>query len=535
MPSEADQVPSRFEDNEKAEYQDGGEAHLRNDTTPDPLHDNTHDDDVAAGGDAALANANMYFKVFALATALLLPVGSHFSASALSAMKSSIKKELGIDNTKYGVISSSVSIINTIFPIVGGLLFDLFGSIWGTLFVNVLVIIGSLLTAIAAKYSSFGAMVVARVVFGIGSGLIVTMQESLLSKWFRTQSLAIAIGLQLSISRLATFLGTLVANPVADATGDWVWAFWLALIICAFSVVMNLVYALIVRHLSGKNVMHSGDIKRLKAKKSFRIKSVLKFPIYFFHIILIEFIYAAVWSSFQTISTELISVHFGDTSSLAGYKASASQVVPIVATPILGIIMDLWGLRVVILLISSIFLILSCALLGWTYVNAVVGMVFYSISLAFGPISMITSIGMILPSDYIGTGLGMYKSSNNIGTAILDIVIGVVQDNTANQAYTGVMILYIILAAIGFVLIVGLWFTQRIWLDNILEATRKKRMHMMKEKNEQELSYIREGRDSYENTPVKPLNYVFFTCFCICLLVAWVLFFVYSAGGRVAT
>lgn len=85
-------------------------------------------------------------------------------------------------------------------------------------------------------------------------------------------------------------------------------------------------------------------------------------------------------------------------------------------------------------------MILSAALLGWTYVNAVVGMVFYSISLAFGPISMITSIGMLLPSDYIGTGLGMYKSSNNIGTSILDIVVGVVQDNTANQAYTGELI-----------------------------------------------------------------------------------------------
>jgi hypothetical protein len=85
-------------------------------------------------------------------------------------------------------------------------------------------------------------------------------------------------------------------------------------------------------------------------------------------------------------------------------------------------------------------MILSAALLGWTYVNAVVGMVFYSISLAFGPISMITSIGMLLPSDYIGTGLGMYKSSNNIGTSILDIVVGVVQDNTENQAYTGELI-----------------------------------------------------------------------------------------------
>ncbi|KAI7848209.1 major facilitator superfamily domain-containing protein [Circinella umbellata] len=485
-----------------------------------------------SGGDAALANAAWQFKMIALITALMLPVGSHFSASALSAMKSSIKSNLVIDNTRYGVISSAVSIINTIFPILGGVFMDLFGSVWGTLAVNVFIIIGSLLTAIAAKYSSFPLMVVGRVVFGIGSGLIVTMQESLLSKWFRTQHLAIAIGLQLSISRLASFIGTLAANPVAESTGDWVWAFWLALIICAFSVVMNLVYALIVRHLSGNNVINKEDVFKLKRKKSFKLFSVLKFPLFFWGIITIEFIYAAVWSSFQTISTELIQVHFNSDAQLAGYKASASLIVPIVGTPILGIIMDMFGGRVIILLLSSVFLILSCGLLGWTYVDAVVGMVFYSISLAFGPISMITSIGMILPSDYIGTGLGMYKASNNIGTSILDIVIGIVQDNTAGQAYTGVMVLYIILAAIGFILIVTLLITQRFFLGNLLEASRKKRELMMKERNDKELAHIAHGEDSYKDTKVKPFNVFYFGLFVAALIVAWVLFFVYAISGK---
>lgn len=50
---------------------------------------------------------------------------------------------------------------------------------------------------------------------------------------------------------------------------------------------------------------------------------------------------------------------------------------------------------------------------------------------------MITAIGIILPADYIGTGLGIYKSSNNVGTSILNIIVGVVQDNSENQAYTG--------------------------------------------------------------------------------------------------
>ncbi|KAI8636910.1 major facilitator superfamily domain-containing protein [Parasitella parasitica] len=503
-------------------------------------------------GDAALANSPWQYKLIALITALLFPLGAHFSQSALSAMKAPIKTNLGINNTQYGVISSSVSIINTIFPIAGGIFVDMFGSIWGTLAINAVVIIGSLLTAIAAKYQSFGSMVAGRVIFGIGSGLIVTMQESILSKWFRTQHLSIAIGLQLSISRLATFLGTLVANPIAERTGDWVWAFWLSFIICIFSILMNLVYALVVRHLrrkainenSEKNntsavahglILPQQEVEKVKRRKAFHWKSVLKFPIFYWHILLIEFIFAAVWSSFQTISTEFVELHFGSSNKvLAGYTASASQSVPIVATPILGIIMDLFGLRISILLISAIFLILSTCLLAWSYVDATIGMVFYSISLAFGPIGMITSIGMILPSDYIGTGLGMYKSSNNIGTTILDIIVGVVQDHTANQAYTGVMILFLILSCIGLLLIAGLWLSQYFFLGNLLEMSRAKRTLAMRERNDKEIELNRQGLDSYANTPRKRLNYIYLGTFIICLIVAWVLFFVYAASGKIS-
>ncbi|ORZ25650.1 major facilitator superfamily domain-containing protein [Absidia repens] len=518
----------------------GSELHEKtqydHDNPPFQEEHTVEEEDTAAqnASDAMFAKAPWQYKIIALVTALLLPLGSHFSQSALGAMKKSIKSELGIDNTRYGVLSSSVSIINTVFPIAGGLFIDMFGSVWGTLAVNVLIIIGSLLTAIAGKYTSFPLMIVGRVIFGIGSGLIVTMQESLLSKWFRTNNLAIAIGLQLSISRLATFLGTLVSNPIAKATGDWVWPFWLSFIICAFSIAMNVVYALIVKNLRGRITASQSEIDKLKAKKTFHWRSVFKFPALYWLIILLEFILAAVWSSFQTISTEFVTMHFHTTNVLAGYQASASQTVPIVATPLLGIVMDLFGLRIIILLISTIFLILSAVLLGWTYVSAVVGMVFYSISLAFGPIAMITSIGMILPSDYIGTGLGIYKSSNNIGTTILDIIVGVVQDKTANQAYTGVMIVFLCLASVGFVLVVVLWLAQRIWYENLLEASRKKREAQMKEVNAKELSLAQRGKDAYDETRIPMRGIICASIFVAAFIVAWVLFFVYAAGGGVS-
>lgn len=238
-----------------------------------------------------------------------------------------------------------MSIINTVFPIVGGFFIDVCGTVWGTIVVNLMIFTGSLLTAIAANISSFSLMVVGQVVFGIGSGLIVTMQESLLSKWFRTKYLAFAIGMQLSISRLSTFLGTLVSNPIAIRMNDWVWAFWLALTLCAFSIIMNIIYALVLRHLQG-NVMSKAEILKIKAKKTVHVKSVLRFPPYFWLILFIEFVYAAVWTVHQSVATELVQIHFGTTQVIAGYKASISQVVPIVTTPVLGLFMDLFGRRV---------------------------------------------------------------------------------------------------------------------------------------------------------------------------------------------
>ena len=192
---------------------------------------------------------------------------------------------------------------------------------------------------------------------GIGGGLIVTMQESVLSKWFRTQSLSIAIGMQLSISRLSTFLGTLSANPVAESTGDWAWSFWLAFILCGFSISMNVIYAIVVRHLEGANVVTEKDVARLKKKKSFKYRSIMKFPVFFWNVIVIEFIFAAVWSSFQTISTDLVENRFGATSVLAGYTASTSNVVPIVLTPLLGVFMDLFGHRIKICKLMSEYIL----------------------------------------------------------------------------------------------------------------------------------------------------------------------------------
>ncbi|KAI9313833.1 major facilitator superfamily domain-containing protein [Dichotomocladium elegans] len=513
---------------------------------------------VHGGGEAALAHAAWQWKLVAVITALMLPVGSHFSNTALNAMKSSIKDHLNIDNTRYGVLASSVTLINSLFPVLGGYAMDRFGSARSTLVVSALILCGSFCTAVAAEWRSFPLMVLSRVLFGMGSGLIVTMQESLLSKWFQTSGLAsLVIGIQLTTSRLASFVGMLVANLVAEQTGNWVWPFWIAFILCLFSILMNGVYTLVVMHVTrpatatAVSTLATQNNKERTHHHPSLLSTALQFPDFYWAILGIEFMYSAVWSSFITISAELVQTRSEDISGRsAGYQASMALIVPVIGSPLVGMFMDKFGHRVTMLFLSTVFLIGNIILLGWVpAAHAVIGMILFSFSLTLGPIAMITSIGMLLPSRFIGLGLGLFKSANSTGTTLLDILVGVIQDKTEHQSYSGVMILYVSLGTFGLVLTGFLFGAQRIHLDNLLQAGRERRVKCMRAKYALELQSLQQPHENDDDnasfpetensataatlhfTSVKRRNYVFLGVLVAAILAAWALFFIYAVSS----
>ena len=111
-------------------------------------------------------------------------------------------KELGISNSQYGVIQSSVSLVNTILPILGGVFIDTFGTSAGSILATSLIAAGNILVAISTNLRSFVVMVIGRILYGIGSGTIVTIQVAILSHWFKGKGLAIVVGVQIAMSRL---------------------------------------------------------------------------------------------------------------------------------------------------------------------------------------------------------------------------------------------------------------------------------------------------------------------------------------------
>jgi MFS family permease len=65
-----------------------------------------------------------------------------------------------------------------------------------------LIAIGNILVALSTNLRSFIVMVIGRILYGIGSGTIVTIQVAILSHWFKGKGLAIVVGIQIAMSRL---------------------------------------------------------------------------------------------------------------------------------------------------------------------------------------------------------------------------------------------------------------------------------------------------------------------------------------------
>ncbi|OMH78668.1 Major facilitator superfamily domain-containing protein 1 [Zancudomyces culisetae] len=306
--------------------------------------------------------------------------------------------------------------------------------------------LGSIVVALSTNFVSFPMMVVGRLIYGLGSGTIVTVQETILGHWFRGSSLSAVIALQIATSRLSSFLSMGTSIPIANFFNFYGAAFWAASIVCVLSFLVNFFYVNTLRIIHKK--LDSESLLRIKKKNKFTFALLFFFPGIFWLLTTESFILGSSWTSFLHINTEYVKLKFGVSDEVAAWNASFAQFLPVFLVPILGVAIDKYGYRVEYVILSSLFFCLSILVLGYTYVTPLLGMFIFSLSLASGPLAMVSSIALLVPSASLGTGLGLYKSALNVGSTIVDILVGFLQDHSHSgpplaSDYDNVMLFYI--------------------------------------------------------------------------------------------
>ncbi|ORX44245.1 MFS general substrate transporter [Hesseltinella vesiculosa] len=448
----------------------------------------------------------------ALACVLLLAVGSHFAGHTLGALKNTIKQEFGISNSQYGVIQSSVAIVNTVLPVLGGIFVDAFGTIPGSILTTFLITFGNILVALSTSYKSLNMMILGRILYGIGSGTVVIVQETILSQWFRGRSFAAVVALMLTVSRLASFLAQATVVPIADAAGWYGYGFWFSASLCIFSFIVNLAYIGLLQKIGSSSVSCRKQIEVIKRKKSFSWKKLLFLPHSYWLIAAMELLLGGAWGSFLHINSELVKLRFGYNNAHAAATASVAQILPVFLMPFLGVCTDRLGKRTWMMIGSAVTMLVSMIVLGYTYLPPLLGMLIFSVSLSLGPVGMVSAVPVILPLSLVGTGMGLIKVCTNVGSVIFDIVAGVLQDHDAQKGYDGVIVFFIGISLLAVICGIILLVLDRSLYHGILDRSSREARRETKMANAIPLK-----QNNY--------NYIYGAVYAVLTVVSWVLFF----------
>ncbi|KAF9066746.1 MFS general substrate transporter [Rhodocollybia butyracea] len=442
------------------------------------------DSDVARAPDASIRRKPklpLGWRTAILTLTCLSSFGNHWSNGLVVALKTTIVQELHINNSQFATLVACTNLVNTFLCIFIGLCIDKWG---GPLFTAIMAIFhfsGSIVMAGSAtnNLNSYPVLIVGKAIAAIGDGSLDNAQHRIFSTYFaRGGGFAFSIGAIWGIANLAQFAGQSTANIITANLGTYAWALWISTIIALFSVICAVsVYFLdkwllvkyrVTDHTDGMTM--KGHVKR----GVFSLKAVKELPITFWIVILFSIFENAGVQSFVSISTQFAQQRLKKGAVIGGWVSSFYLLLPACLTPVLGVIIDVYGQRVSFLLVSSLMFLMSMLLLKFSHSipSFVAAYVFYAFAQCVTPAPQVEIIRSIITDpQWFATAFAIKKSVVQASIVIITTAAGKLQDDSPNASLDPAVTLWLIYAFICTGISAALWITAN-WLPDVLPAAR---------------------------------------------------------------
>ncbi|KAF9691594.1 hypothetical protein EKO04_010530 [Ascochyta lentis] len=419
------------------------------------------------------------YKILALVCVVSLPIGQTWTGASLGPLKNTLRQELGISNTQFGVISASDAIVNSIWPIIGGMLLDWFGPNIIVICCTGVILVGSTLAGLAINLEMWRLLAGGHILMGFGIAVLDSATQKFFYHWFGAGGLALAFGLESAVARTIDLVAGMAAIPIRDSTGWYGWTFWISAVFCAFSFLVAIAYLLFERFVVPSNFSLRSARKEAQETdiqtKKLSFASITTLPWAFWMLPMTQLLQSGAAGGFNTSSADIIRMR-GFTEAVAGYLSSAQSILPIVLSPVLGLFIDRYGHRFHFVALAPVFWIISCALLGWSSVHLLVALVFSSLAGVINSMPLQVCIPLLVADQSkLGTAFGIWRAFNNSGSTIVDIVFGVLQDSTKDNAYPRVLLFAIGVKVLAFLLGLTYIFVDYKALRKSITLTRRQR------------------------------------------------------------
>ncbi|KXH30290.1 major facilitator superfamily transporter [Colletotrichum simmondsii] len=476
----------------------------------------------------------MYWKIIAVILISCISFGSSWSSGITGALKSTLKKELDINNKQFSLLEASEDFMVTLLILTSGIVTDRIGGAGAMLYGNIIYSIGSIIVAAAAQTRDFKLMIGGRVILALGDIATQVAQYKVFSSWFSPNNgFASTLGLELGIKKIGGFVGKSSANIIAKNTGNFAWVFWIAVFMNVFTNILTLVFYRFntIAHKKFGNVTDPATGEKLTEKsKKFEIRKVLELPWVFWAILSFSLFQTSTAIVFSQNATELAEKRFKTDSITAGWYSATLQYAGFFLVPCIGAFIDLLGNRITLLAICGTGVFLAMALINWATDTKGTAAAFgiYAVAFTLGPTTIIDSIRTSMwHSSVFGSAYAVKIATNNAMNIIVRVITGAIQD-ADNDSYDHVVIVYAVLAAASVLvsIMLGVLSWWSIDLGN-LQWTRKQRRANGELWNERKRAF-------YEDNGArnKRISMICFGSLVMLILGAWSAYFWGVATGN---
>ena len=326
-------------------------------------------------------------------------------------------RQFGVSRTAAGALISSFAVARLLFDVAGGVLADRWGARRVMVAGALLLSAGSVVAALAPTY---GVLVVARVVEGIGSAAYATAAGQLLVAITPRERL----GRTMAVYQTG-LLGGIAVGPViggyAAELGNFTTPFW---IYAGIGVLVAAVVGVLVR----SSPTHAATLRET-LRASARVLRSGPF-------LALLFVTFAIFVMRAGARITLIPLYAGEELGLAESDIGVILAVSAVATVFVvnpgGWLVDRIGRKPV--LIAGL-LLTAAATAGYgmlnTFASLVVLSVGFGVVAAFAGIPPPTLAGDLAPPDSAGAAFGIYRMAGDLGIVVGPLVVGAIADRGA--------------------------------------------------------------------------------------------------------
>lgn len=378
---------------------------------------------------------------------------------------------MGWSQAEYGFYAGSYSFFNVfLFMLfIGGVILDKCGVIFTGLLATGAMFLGATINyyaishvspdiTVSATFTLFGLIpeqiklqvIVASIgfaLFGVGCDITGITVSKIITQWFTGYELASAMGIQMAMARLGTASALSFSPMIAQAWGLSM-PILVGAIILAIALALFIAYCFMHRDLNRKlsafRHKKADGLQNLDDGFHLRdISQVLRNPGFWLIALVCVFFYSSL-RPFMKFATDLMVNKYGVTETTAGWIVAVIPYGTIVLTPLFGALYDRWGKGITLIFVGCSILTLCHIVLALPMIHdtwfAIVAMILIGISFSLVPSALWPSVPKIVPIKYLGSAYSIIYYIQNIGLALVPMLIGKVND--ADPSYTTGLVIF---------------------------------------------------------------------------------------------